>query len=69
MGFATTPNNDPVDINTAPKKTLDALPGVTPAIAAEIIENRPYKRPSDLLRRHILPKAVYSKVSSRLVAH
>jgi hypothetical protein len=68
-GLRHDPKNDPVDINTASRETLQALPGVTPAMAGRIIENRPYKDRSDLIHRHILPKAVYAKIDSRLVAH
>lgn len=62
-------NNDAVDVNTAPKEKLQALPGVSATMAENIIGNRPYKTPADLVRQHIVPKAVYGKVSSRLVAH
>jgi hypothetical protein len=68
-GLRHDPNNDPVDINVASESTLETLPGVTPAMAAKVITNRPYHRPSDLLHRHILSKAIYDKVGSRLVAH
>ncbi len=61
--------NDPVDINAASRATLSGLPGVTDGMADQIIEGRPYKRSSDLTRRHIVPKAVYDRISSRLVAH
>ena len=68
-GLRHDPDNDAIDINTAPKKTLAALPGVTPAMAAQIIQNRPYRRTSELVHRGVLPKASYDKVRSRLVAH
>ena len=68
-GLRHDPKNDPVDINSASRETLQALPGVTTAMAERIIGNRPYKNRSDLIHRHILPKAVYSKIDSRLIAH
>lgn len=68
-GLRHDPNNDPVDVNAASESALETLPGVTPAMAAKVIANRPYHRTSDLLDRHILPKAVYDKAGSRLVAH
>lgn len=68
-GLRHDPNNDPVDINASSENTLETLPGVTPAMAAKVVANRPYHRTSDLLHRHILPKAIYDKVGSRLVAH
>ena len=68
-GLRHNPNNDPVDINASSETTLETLQGVTPAMAAKVVANRPYHRTSDLVHRHIVPKAIYDKVSSRLVAH
>jgi len=62
-------SKDAVDINTASKENIESLSGVTPVMAERVINNRPYKDTGDLLRRRILPQAVYSKVRSRLVAH
>ena len=44
-GLRHDPNNDPVDINTSSEKTLEALPGVTPAMAAKVVANRPLPSP------------------------
>ena len=45
---------EPIDINAAGAADLDALPGIGPATAARIIEDRqahgPYRRVDDLLR-------------------
>jgi len=68
-GLRHDPNNDPVDVNASSEHSLETLPGITPAMAATVIANRPYHRPSDLVHRHVLPKEIYDKVSSRLVAH
>ena len=68
-GLRPDPGNTAVDVNHASRDKLQALPGVTPQMADRIIDNRPYKKPSDLVRRRILPKAVYGKSVSRLVAH
>ncbi len=68
-GLQHDPNNDPVDVNKSSNDTLQTLPGVTASMAQRIIENRPYKKPSDLVHRRIIPKAVYGKINSRLVAH
>ena len=68
-GLRHDPNSDAVDINSASKRTLADLPGVTPEMAARIIEHRPYHRASDLVRRRIVSKATYDKIGARLVAH
>lgn len=39
-----------VSVNSASTATLQTLPGVGPAIAARIVEHRPYSRVDDLLR-------------------
>ena len=66
-GLRHDPNNDAVDINTAPTDKLLTLPGIDREMAATIVRNRPYKKSSDLERRHIVPKAIYSKIAPRLV--
>src|ERR1700712_2045213 len=53
-GLRHDPKNDPVDINSATKDTLQALPGVTATMAEHIINNRPYKNRPDLVHRHIV---------------
>ncbi len=55
-----------VNINTASRSELEGLPGVTPAMAREIVNNRPYADPSELRKKKILPKDVYNKISGRL---
>lgn len=39
-----------VNVNTATLEQLEALPGIGPALARRIIENRPYAKGSDLIR-------------------
>jgi DNA uptake protein ComE-like DNA-binding protein len=56
----------PVDINTANRLTLTALPGMTPALASRVIRNRPYTDSAQLLQRKILPPDVFAKVSPRI---
>lgn len=38
-----------ININTATKAQLEALPGIGPKIAAEIIKNRPYANSKELM--------------------
>ncbi|HEY7728401.1 MAG TPA: helix-hairpin-helix domain-containing protein [Candidatus Eisenbacteria bacterium] len=56
-----------VDINSATKEQLQALPGIDDAAADKIIAARPFNAKYDLVHKSILTKAQYSKLSSRIV--
>ena len=57
-----------LDINTATKEQLAALPGIGDAYSQKIIDGRPYLAKSDLKARKILPVAVYDKVNKLIIA-
>src|SRR6185312_6773272 len=57
-----------ININRSSIDDLKSLPGVDDAVAKRIIEHRPYSDSYDLVKRHIISRKEYDRISGKVEA-
>jgi DNA uptake protein ComE-like DNA-binding protein len=57
-----------VDLNSASEDELKQLPGIGEAYAKKIVENRPYKRKDELVKKKVVPQTTYNEIKEHVIA-
>ncbi len=56
-----------VDLNSATPGQLQ-LPGISEKYARKIIDGRPYTEKTDLVKKKVIPRAIYDNITDRVIA-
>jgi DNA uptake protein ComE-like DNA-binding protein len=65
-GLARSSSDQPLHLNSASKPKIESLPGIDSATADRIVAGRPYSSERQLLEKHIVSRAEYSKIADRI---
>lgn len=57
-----------IDINSATVEQLKTLPGINDGLAKKIVEGRPYRVKTDLVRKNTIPQTAYNKIAGLVIA-
>jgi competence protein ComEA len=56
----------PVNLNTASKEQLEALPGIGPKKAQAIVDGRPYQKTEDVMKVKGIKQGIYNKIKDKI---
>ena len=57
-----------INLNRSTAADLQSLPGIDAALAQRIIAHRPYHDSYELVKRHILSREEYNRISGKIEA-
>ena len=57
-----------IDINTATKAELSAIPGIGDVYSQKIIDGRPFAKKDQLKSKKIIPATTYDKIKDKIIA-